>query len=142
MECRLACLRLYQKTHSNTIDIPNTTPETPDNSRTSSSVPGGDPEGLCPSTATHLPSANAIAPDPSAVSDEAIQVLRTVPHNPIVDLPPRYFTPPPVLAAEPANFTIFPELDLSVEVEDRRTLSTPIQLRITGKADLGVAYGD
>ena len=42
---------------------------------------------------------------------------------------------------DPAQFTISPELDLTVEIEDRNH-EKPTKLRITGRADWALAYGD
>jgi len=42
----------------------------------------------------------------------------------------------------PAKLTIFPELDLTVEIEDRRNPEKPTKFRIAGRADWALAYGD
>lgn len=51
-------------------------------------------------------------------------------------------TPPPARTFNPRELTIYPELDMSVEITDRRDPSSPVKWRVSGKADWALAYGD
>ena len=51
-------------------------------------------------------------------------------------------TPPPAYAFDPQTLTIYPELDMSVEIEDARNPAEIRKLRVSGKADWAFAYGD
>ena len=51
-------------------------------------------------------------------------------------------TPPPAYARNPQKLTIYPELDMNVEIEDTRNASKTRKLRISGKADWAFAYGE
>ncbi|KAF8416716.1 hypothetical protein EV426DRAFT_625867 [Tirmania nivea] len=60
-----------------------------------------------------------------------------VPHPPL----PRKLRPSTPQKRKPQELLVYPELDISVEIVDNRHFGHPKKMRITGKADWGLAYG-